>query len=250
MKLVLVCSMAVLSVVCAGGAAAQASNNNITGSFGFTTTGVCLVAPGHVGDPTVPPPVSNPTPGVALPNSGFNANLQPSDISSGTTVSFSTSFETRGIRTFNGDGTGTVSGRVVGTTVRPTPGPNGFPHFPPSAGSSNFTFSFTYTVDGNGGWTSTMVPGSYTQTFLTGPRTGQTGTIDALPPTAGTISLDGRMLISAEDTPAVEVHTYSNGDVDPQICHRSTVFIAIGTLPPGGVGPGGTGRFSSPATGR
>jgi len=141
-----------------------------------------------------------------------------------------------GIRTFNGDGTGTVKGTTVGVTVRPTPGPNGYPHFPPSAGSSDFSFSFTYTVDGNGGWTATMVPGSYTQTHTTGPRShfnpanggvDQTSTVDAIPPVTGMISKDGKTLIAAEDTPAVETHTYSNGDVWPEICHRSRVFISL-----------------------
>src|SRR6185369_3259661 len=140
---------------------------------------------------------------------------------------YSQSFSVIGIRTFNGDGTGTVKGTVVGISVRPTPGPNGFPHFPPSAGSADFSFQFTYTVDGNGGWTSTMVPGSYSETHLTGPRTGQTSTVDAIPPVAGMISQDGKTLIAAHTTTAVETHTYSNGDVDPQICHRSRVFIRL-----------------------
>jgi hypothetical protein len=125
----------------------------------------------------------------------------------------------------------------VGISVRPTPGPNGFPHFPPSAGSTEFSFKFTYTVDGNGGWTSTMVPGSYTATHVTGPRShfnpanlgvDQTSTVDAIPPVAGMISQDGKTLIAAHLTPMVETHTYSNGDVDPQICHRSRVFIKLG----------------------
>jgi hypothetical protein len=164
---------------------------------------------------------------VALANSGFNAQLQTQDFPG--SASYSNSFSVEGIRTFNGDGTGTVRGTVVGTTVRPTPGPNGWPHFPPSAGSADFSFSFTYTVDGNGGWTSAMVPGSYTQTHLTGPRAGQTSTVDAIPPVTGMISKDGKTLIAAHLAPAVEIHSYSNGDVDPMICHRSRVFISLGS---------------------
>jgi hypothetical protein len=202
---------------------AFADSPTLKGSYGFTGTAACLVAPGHVGDPNTPPPLPNPTPGVALPNSGFNARLQPNDPPS----SFSHSFAVEGIRTFNGDGTGTVKGTALGVTVRPTPGPDGFPHFPPSAGSADFSFSFTYTVDGAGGWTATMVPGSYAETQTTGPRAGQTSTVDAIPPVSGMISQDGKTLIAAHLAPAVETHTYSNGDVDPQICHRSRVFIAL-----------------------
>src|SRR5262249_30231961 len=146
-----------------------------------------------------------PTPGVALPNSGFNANLQPNDAVPGSaTQSYTRSFSVEGIRTFNGDGTGTVKGTAVGIVGRPTPGPHGFPPFPPSASSADFKFDFTYTVDGNGGWTSAMVPGSYSETFTAGPRTGQTATIDAIPPVTGMISQDGKTLIAAQTAPAVE----------------------------------------------
>jgi hypothetical protein len=223
MKPFLLASVSALGVVYAGSAAADSPN--LKGEYGFTGTAACLVAPGHVGDPNVPPPLTNPTPGTALPNSGFNNTLQPIDFPN--SQNYSQSFSVIGIRTFNGDGTGTVKGTVVGISVRPTPGPNGFPHFPPSAGSADFSFSFTYTVDGNGGWTATMVPGSYTQTHTTGPRSGQTSTIDAVPPVTGMISKDGKTLIAAHDTPRVEIHTYSNGDVDPMICHRSRVFISL-----------------------
>jgi hypothetical protein len=72
-----------------------------------------------------------------------------------------------------------------------------------------------------------MVPGSYTETFLTGPRAGQTSTIDAIPPIAGMISRDGETLIGAQVTTVVETHSYSNGDVEPQICDRTRVFIKL-----------------------
>ena len=72
-----------------------------------------------------------------------------------------------------------------------------------------------------------MVPGSFTQNHLTGPRAGQTSIVDAIPPVTGMISQDGKTLIAAHLTPIVETHTYSNGDVDPQICHRSRVFIGL-----------------------
>ena len=222
--------LSVFAVALTWSAAATADSPNLQGAYGFTGTAACLVAPGHVGDANTSPPLPNPTPGVALPNSGFNAQLRPNDslpAPASPSQNYSRSFAVEGVRTFNGDGTGTVKGTAVGITVRPTPGPGGFPHFPPSAGSADFQFSFTYTVDGSGGWTSTMVPGSYSETFLTGPRTGQTATVDAIPPVAGMISQDGKTLIAAHTTTTVETHSYSNGDVDPEICHRSRVFIRL-----------------------
>ena len=41
------------------------------------------------------------------------------------------------------------------------------------------------------------------------------------------ISDDGKTRIAAHVTTAVETQTYSNGDVDPEICHRSRVFIKL-----------------------
>jgi hypothetical protein len=208
-------------------AVAAADSPRLKGSYGFTGTAACLVAPGHVGDPNGPP-LNNPTPGVALANSGFQPNLRPNDAVPGSSSqAYSRSFAVEGIRKFNGNGTGTVKGTAVGIVVRPTPGPGGFPHFPSAASSANFSFSFTYVVNGDGSWVATMVPGSYAESHLTGPRTGQTSVVDAIPPTTGMVSEDGKTLIAAHVTTAVETHTYSNGDVDPQICHRSRVYIKL-----------------------
>lgn len=219
-------SISVVTLTWTGAAAADSPK--LKGSYGFTGTAACLVAPGHVGDPNGPP-LPNPTPTVALANSGFQPNLRPNDAVPGSsTQAYSRSFSVEGIRKFNGNGTGTVKGTVVGIVVRPTPGPGGFPHFPPAAASADFSFSFTYVVNGDGSWTSTMVPGSYIENHLTGPRTGQTSTVDAIPPVTGMVSQDGKTLIAAHVTTAVETHSYSNGDVDPQICHRSRVFINLG----------------------
>jgi hypothetical protein len=233
MQRVLMLSTSVVAMVWAANAVADSPN--LKGAYGFTGTAACLVAPGSTGSGgTMPLP--NPTPGTALPNSGFQTDLRPNDAVPGSSsVAFSHSNAVEGIRTFNGDGTGTVKGTSVGITIRPTPGPNGYPHFPPSAGSSTFGYSFIYTVNGDGSWTATMVPGSYSETFVTGPRTGQTATVDAIPPVTGLISQDGKTLILVADplsygafVPTVETVTYSNGDVWPQICHRSRVLISLG----------------------
>jgi hypothetical protein len=227
MQRALLSSVSIFVVTWAANAAADPPN--LKGAYGFTGTAACLIAPGSVPGATMP--LSNPIPGTALPNSGFQPDLHPKDGNA-----FSQSHAVEGIRTFNGDGTGTVKGTSVGITVPPTPGPNGYPHFPPGAGSSNFSFSFTYTVNGDGSWTAMMVPGTYTETFLTGGRAGQTATIDAIPPVTGLISANASTLILVADPtdpitggfiPTVETVSYSNGDVWPQICHRSRVLIKL-----------------------
>jgi hypothetical protein len=217
-------SLPALALTVAASAAAEPPK--LKGSYGFTGAAECLVAPGFAGNPNGAA-IANPTPGVALPNSGFQANLRPNDSVVGPTQSYVYSFGVEGIRKFNGDGTGTIKGTTVSVVGRPTPGPGGYPHFPPSAGSSDFSFSFTYTVASDGTWTATMVPGSYTETHLTGPRAGQTSNVDAIPPVTGMISRDGETLTSAQVTTVVETHTYSNGDVDPQICDRTRVYIKL-----------------------
>ena len=220
-------ALLVSAVTLFSAAEAAADSPKLKGSYGFTGSAVCLVAPGHVGDPNGAP-LNNPTPGTALANSGFQPNLRPNDAVPGSSSqAYTRTFSVEGVRTFNGDGTGTVKGTAVGVTGRPTPGPGGFPHFPPAAGSADFRFSFTYTVDPDGSWTATMSPGSYMENVLTGPRAGQTATVDAIPPVTGMVSGDGKTLIAAHITTTVETKTYSNGDVDPEICHRSRVFINL-----------------------
>jgi hypothetical protein len=162
-------------------------------------------------------------PGSALPNAGFNANLQPIVFE----TSFSNSNSVLGIRTFNGDGTGTVSASEVGIVPRPTPGPTGFPHFPPSADSATINYSFTYTFNPNGSFTTSLVPGSFAGVFTAAPVFNKTFTID-LPPFVGFPSSNSQTIVLAEPAPTVETVTFSNGDVWPRICHRSRVLIFLG----------------------
>jgi hypothetical protein len=65
-----------------------------------------------------------------------------------------------------------------------------------------------------------------TGTFLTGPRTGQTFSVNTIPLT-GLISKDGNTLTLASVVPTVEIISYSDGDIWPRICHRSRVLIKM-----------------------
>jgi hypothetical protein len=206
---------------------ANAASPSLNGSYAFTGTLACLTAPGSVPGTT---PLPNPTPGVALPNSGFNASLQP--IVPETAFSHSNSI--LGIRTFNGDGTGTVSASEVSIVPRPTPGPTGFPHFPPSADSATINYSFTYSFNADGSFTTSLVPNSFKGTFTSGPRfnpnpppASQTFSV-TLPDLIGIPSSNSATIVLSTLVPAVEVVTFSNGDVWPRICHRSRVLIFMG----------------------
>ena len=138
---------------------------------------------------------------------------------------FVVSFSVHGVRTFNGDGTGTLQGRSVGVThpdrVSITP-----PAFAILGGafSSDFQASFTYDVASDGTFT-TQVTGQLTGKELTGERAGQTFTIDHFPELSGQISQDHKSLTLAGDAPNEEDVTFSNRDVQHRICHRSRVLL-------------------------
>jgi hypothetical protein len=169
----------------------QQLNALLQGDYVSTGEGTCLVA--------LPP--------------GFNPNLTPID------GRFSFSSSTQGMRTFHGDGTGTVQSRSVSVTHPDTPVTLG------GASSSDLQGSFTYTVAPDG--TVTVVSGQATGTELTGSRAGQTFTIDAFPVLTGRIALDGTSLTLATEEPTVEVVTFSNGDVHDRICHRSRILLKL-----------------------
>jgi hypothetical protein len=251
---------------------AAADSQNIKGSYFFTGSASCLVSPGHFDAPNPLP--GNPQPGVLAPGSGFNIRLQPNDITlpnlpNGTNdqQSFTRSFSVTGIRTFDGNGHGTVNGSAVGHDGRPTPGPTGWPHFPPSAGSSTFSYTFTYTVDGNGGWSATMDRGSFKETSTSGSRAigpngvdangqpvdagfPQTATMsdpsgqgfDVIPPIVGSITNDGKVLTASHPATVVETRLFSNGDVWPEICARSRVFTLLPNNNGNGNGNNGNGK--------
>jgi hypothetical protein len=173
--------------------AASAVADPLKGAFGFSGSDVCLYASG-----------------------GFNANLQ----ALGTTYSSSSS--DAGIRIFNGsgNGTGTFTNRDTSVTVPPTVG------FLPAAGPSESSARSTYTVSDDT-FTSQTVPGTDTGTVLTGPRKGQTFKLEGVPAATGLISANGRTLVTSILTPGVETITYSNGDVEHRICHRSREYVKL-----------------------
>jgi hypothetical protein len=126
-----------------------------------------------------------------------------------------------GVRTYNGNGTGKVEATSVSISM-----PSSTFAFPADASSSKFSFSFTYDVQPNGTFTTDMVPGSFSGTILTGPRAGQTYTIDKIS-FNGLVAQDGNILELATVVPQLEIQKYSDGFVEPLFCHRSRVHARI-----------------------
>jgi hypothetical protein len=141
---------------------------------------------------------------------------------------FSTTGSVEGIRVFNGDGTGTIKATEV-EVLPPTPvaaGSTGTPPVP-DASTATFSFSFTYTVNNDGTFSTQLVPGTFLGTFVQGPRTGQTFTVDNIQLT-GLLTNENKVLTLASTQAAVETVTYSTGEVRQRVCHRSRVLSWIG----------------------
>jgi hypothetical protein len=169
--------------------------SSLTGNYFVSGTSVCMFSRG-----------------------GFDSSFQ----AIGTNV-WSSSFAEEGIWTFNGDGTGTAKLLNVGLGVPPTPG------FQPGASSVRSTYSFTYTLNGDGTFTIDTVPGTFLGEALIGTRAGQSLTVANRPTLTGLISRTGDTLTVATLTPKVQTNTWSTGGVVNdrliQVCHRSAVLI-------------------------
>jgi hypothetical protein len=160
-------------------------NQLLRGEYAFTGEGVCLTSPG-----------------------GFTANFSPIG------PSFVNSFSVQGIRTFNGDGTGTVSGRTVSVGHQ---GP---------ANARDFAADFTYTVAPDRSFT--VDQGLVTSTLVAGPGTVHSVATDVK--FSGRISQDLKTLVLSTKEPNVETVSFTPPGGQPvvhRICHRARVAIKI-----------------------
>lgn len=134
---------------------------------------------------------------------GFNPNHTP--VGSPAEFPFVVSFSVQGVRTFHGDGTGTLTARVVSLNHPVTlPSPAGNRG---GASSTDIASDFTYQVAAD-----------------------RTFTITNLPPFSGRISKDHRTLTLFHGEPGIETVTFSGGsllddDVQYRICHRSRILL-------------------------
>jgi hypothetical protein len=195
-----------------GGSAALAASPQLKGDYAFTGAAQCINS-----------------------TTGFTANFQalcadthqpigaqpnPANPRNSCPGVFAHGFSVEGVRTFNGDGTGTLSGQSVSIDPPPNTGSLG-------AASESFTASFTYSVLNDGMVQTQIVPGSFQGTVLTGPRAGQTFTIDQIE-LDGLVSNNRQALTIASIDPQVETQHFSNGDSRFRICHRSRSLIWMG----------------------
>src|SRR5437016_2706884 len=117
--------------------------------------------------------------------------------------SYSNSFMVEGVRSFDGRGNGTVSGRSVsvvhpGRINSPAFGSGPLGQTSVSASESTFSADFTYTVAADRTFSANH--GAFTGAFTAGPRAGQSFTVTAvgdgdLEGIRGYVSQDGKTLI-------------------------------------------------------
>lgn len=159
---------------------------------------------------------------------GFETNLTPKG-PPGAYI-FQT-FNNEGVYTFKGDGTGSYKG-LNHTVNLPITVPNRNPPpptitLPSSAGLSNVTFLFHYTVTEDRKITITVDPGTYSTENKSGPNVGKTYHIDGLSGT-GFITPDGKTIIMTGGVPSVSSFIAPFIDLPPTtqlIINRSIVLF-------------------------
>jgi len=121
------------------------ADDKLKGPYAVTGTQMCLTAPsGFANDSKGNPTIANGKDNLASVN-----NFQ-------------------GRFSFNGDGTGSVSGTFV--TIPP---PDSRADFKAAVSAGTFSYSFTYSPVANNSFENTMTPGTYKGTIDYGPRAGE-----------------------------------------------------------------------------
>ena len=174
------------------------ADDNLKGHYAVAGSQMCLIAPsGFANDSKGNPTIANGNDSVASAN-----NFQ-------------------GRFTFNGDGTGSVSGTFV-SILPPAPESR---NLKAVVGAGTFSYSFTLTPAANNSFSTTMTPGTYQGTINSGPRAGQQFTIDS-GHRVFQVSNDQTRGTVATRTPDVEHITYS----DPSQTSLARICFASGSL--------------------
>jgi hypothetical protein len=175
------------------------ADDKLKGHYSVAGTSVCLIAPsGFANDSKGNPAIANGNDSFASANN-FQARI-----------------------TFNGDGTGSVSGTFV-SILPPQPDSRAALKASVSAAAGTFSYSFTHTPAVNNSFSTTITPGTYQGMINSGPRAGQQFTIDSSPPRVFQVSNDQSHGTVAITTPGVEHITYSDASHTTQarICFTS-----------------------------
>ena len=200
---------ALIMALAASSAMAELETHHLRGDFAFSGTSVCASSQAII------------TPTSYTPPRGFDANLtaigEPFSV---------ISFSVTGVRTFNGDGTGSVAARVVSLAVGDRA----------SASSSDQEIQFTYSVAPDGTVTTDQSPTH--NVFVSGGRTGQQTRISNIPAVVGRLSADRNSITFATLNTGIETVTRVLPDGSElvealRICHRERTAFRISRNPGG-----------------
>ena len=157
--------------------------------------------------------------------SGFNAaTLTPLG------SSFVSSFSVIGTWTWHGDGTSSLTGRIISFTQAPL---NTSTPFTPAASLVEVSANFKSVVGADGKtFTEELVPGSFHGKYLNGARVGQLFTIDKA--TLSGYIMNNRTALALA-TPGTEIETVTIYDASgqsalaslPRICHGSRTLTKL-----------------------
>jgi hypothetical protein len=192
--------LGLLALMFASSVFAESRTHLLKGDFAFTYTAGCVNSQAVYAPQYVAP-------------AGFAPNLIPIGPAGVYTQSF------QGVRTFNGDGTGSMTARIV--TVGTAPSAN------------DHSGQFTYSVLADG--TLTIDEGPFHVVYVAGFRLGQQLRITNLPTSVGRLSSDGNSFTFASFFPAVETVTRTVPAPEVldalRICHRAGNAIRISRRP-------------------
>jgi hypothetical protein len=205
----LILALAASSVFASG--AALAASPKLKGSYAETGETVCIFST------TVRGPQTPPAPGPVTP-SGFNPVTLTPNPGAFTSLFL---FSSIGVRTFDGQGSGTLQARNVSINSSPNIFPN---TFVPAGGATDIAGAFTYEVAPDG---SISIVEDVLGSILAGTRAGQTVTNNGIALT-GRASNNRDSLVLATDVPQIESLSFSNGDQQERICHRTRTLIRTG----------------------
>jgi len=190
---------ALVLVLAASSAMAESLTQRLKGDFAFSGGAVCVFSAAII------------TPTSYTPPPGFNADLVPLG------PTFVRTFSTVGVRTFNGDGTGSLTARSV------------FLGNPGFSNAQDVTAPFTYSVAADG--TVTIDQGPNISVTVAGPGVGNQSSVSNVPTLVGRLSWDRNSITSATFNPGVEVVTQLVPGPElvtsVRICHRSRTDIRI-----------------------
>jgi hypothetical protein len=196
-------SFGLVMLMFASSAMAQSRTQMLKGDFAFTSSVVCVLSPAII------------TPTSYTPPAGFSPALVPLGFS------FVITFGAQGVRTFNGDGTGSFTQRAVSLGN------------PGAASATDNSGQFTYSVAADR--TLTIDDGPIQGVFVAGPRVGQQVSASNIPTLIGRVSSDGRSLTFASFNPGVEIFTRLVPGPELveslRICHRAANGIRISRTP-------------------